>query len=49
VTGIDLAAGKTSHTITVSTLPANVTGSTSALMPCHSVVATTTRSSDGTT
>jgi hypothetical protein len=44
VTGIHLAAGKMSLTITGSTLLANVTGSNSALVSRHSVVATTTRS-----
>jgi hypothetical protein len=44
VTGIHLAAGQMALTITGSTLLANVTGSTSALMPRHSVAATTTGS-----
>jgi hypothetical protein len=39
-----LAAGQMSLTITGRTLLANVTGSTSALMPRHSVAATTTKS-----
>ena len=44
LTGIHFAAGKISLTITGSTLLANATGSTSALMTRHSVVATTTTS-----
>lgn len=44
MTGIHLAAGQMSITITGSTLLANVTGSISALMARHSVAATTTRS-----
>jgi hypothetical protein len=44
-----LAAGNTSFTMIVSTVPANVVAFVSALSPCQCVVATTTRSSDGTT
>jgi hypothetical protein len=44
VTDIHLVAGKMSLAITGSTLLADVTGSTSALMARHSFVATTTTS-----
>jgi hypothetical protein len=43
VTGSHLAAGEMSLTITGSTLLANVTESTPAVMARHSVAATTTR------